>query len=201
MKKDITKEQIIETALELMRDKNDLVSLNLREIARKLGCAHTNLYNYFSSYNDLLRETCVALQEIFLDMLAKRLEDASSPAVRLRCFFEAFADIYLDNPGWFRLLWQETICDERRDLRLQTALTNKRLTARISDIWHDLHEEIQNEENVKNALHITHCYIIGEVSNFLSGRGWLENEAALREHIAHGATRIFSLCLSEEVRV
>ncbi len=44
-KKKITKEQIISTALDLMRDKNELRTVNMREIARTLGCAHTNIYN------------------------------------------------------------------------------------------------------------------------------------------------------------
>ena len=197
MKKNITKEQIVETALELVRNKSDLHGLNLREIARTLGCAHTNLYNYFPSYNDLLWEMHAAIQEVFMEMLAKKLESTNTAELRLSYFFEAFADMYIDNKGWFRLAWHEHVEGDRpqRDIEA-TEETNRFLNSHISGIWEDLAGGTPDADASKRVLHNTHCYIVGEVSNYLLGRGLIENEAELKTYITHEATRMFRLCLS-----
>jgi AcrR family transcriptional regulator len=199
VKKNITKEQIIETALDLMKNKSDLRGLNLREIARTLGCAHTNLYNYFPSYNDLLWETHATLQEIFMDMLIKKLNAANTAELRLAYFFEVFIDLYIDNKGWFRLAWHEYIGDERpqRDIEV-TEATNKALNKYISEIWKELSGEYPNADTTRRVFHNTHCYIVGEISNYLLGRGLIENEAELKAYIIHEAIRMFKLCLIGE---
>ena len=199
MKKKITKELIVETALDLMRNKNDLRGLNLREIARTLGCAHTNLYNYFPSYNDLLWETHAVIQEVFMEMLAQKLDTANTAELRLSYFFEAFVDMYMDNKGWFRLAWHEYIEGDRpqRDIEA-TAATNKMLNTRIADIWKELTGDYPDSEQTKLVLHNTHCYIIGEVSNYLLGRGLIENEAELKAYIIREAMRMFRLCMASD---
>ena len=200
MKKNITKEQIVETALELMKDKDDLRGLNLREIARTLGCAHTNLYNYFPSYNDLLWEAHAVLLEMFMGILTKKLETADNAELKLNYFFEAFVDIYMDNKGWFRLAWLEYIGGERprRDIEA-TEDTNKELTRCISEIWKELTGELPDAEQTKRILHNTHCYIVGEISNHFLGRGLIENEIELKTYITREAIRIFRLCLLEKI--
>jgi AcrR family transcriptional regulator len=200
VKKNITREQVVETALELMKRKSDLRSLNLREIARTLGCAHTNLYNYFPRYNDLLWEAHAAVQEIFMETLEKKLSKASDAELRLAYFFEAFAETYLDSKGWFRLMWQEPVSGERtkRDIEA-TENVNKMMIRHISEIWKELSGVIPDADAIKRVLHNTHCYIVGEVSNYLSGRGLIENEAELKSHIIREAINIFKLCLSNPI--
>lgn len=200
MKKNITKEQIAETALELMRNNSDLHGLNLREIARTLGCAHTNLYNYFPSYNDLLWETHAAIQEIFMEMLTKKLAAANTAELRLAYFFEAFIDMYMDNKGWFRLIWHESIEGDRPQRDIETTeATNKMLNRYIADIWKELSGEYPDAETTKRVLHNTHCYIVGEISNYLLGRGLIENESELTAYITREATCMFRLCLAGSI--
>ena len=199
MKKNISKEHIVETALELMRNKNDLRGLNLREVARTLGCAHTNLYNYFPSYSDLLWETHASLLEMFIETLNDRLQASGSPELKLNCFFRMFVNTYMDNRGWFRLAWHEHIGDERprRDIEV-TEKTNQELNMYISEIWKEISGKYPEAEHVKRVLHNTHCYIIGEISNYLSGRGIIQNEAEFREYVTYEAIDMFRLCLIGE---
>jgi AcrR family transcriptional regulator len=197
VKKNITKEQIVETALELMRNKSDLRGLNLREIARTLGCAHTNLYNFFHSYNDLLWETHTVIQEIFMKMLTKKLDKANTAERRLSYFFEAFVELYLDNKGWFRLAWHEYIEGDRPQGDIETTeATNKMLNQHISDIWKEIYGEYPNADSTKRVLHNTHCYIVGEISNYLLGRALISNEAELKAYITREAISMFRLCLA-----
>ncbi len=199
MKKNISKDQIVDTAVELIRNKSDLRGLNMREIARTLGCAHTNIYNYFSSYNDLLWETHISLQKIFMEILTKKLNTTKKAELRLSYFFESFVNMYLDNKGWFRLAWHEYIGGERpqRDIEV-TEATNKTLNEYVSDIWKEFSGTSPNADLTKRVLHNTHCYIVGEVSNYLLGRGIIENETELKVYITNEAIRMFKLCIKGE---
>lgn len=199
MKKNITKNQIVETALELMQNKNDLRGLNLREIARTLGCAHTNLYNYFPSYNDLLWETQATLLEMFMEILTEKIKNANSAELKLNFFFKAFVDMYMDNKGWFRLAWHEYVEGERpqRDIEA-TEKTNAELNRHIAEIWKELSGEYPDAEQTKRVLHNTHCYIVGEISNYLLRRGLIENEVELKTYITDEAIRMFRLYLIGE---
>lgn len=196
MKKNITKEQVIETALELMKNSNNLGGLNFREVARTLGCAHTNLYNYFSSYNDLLWEAHATMQEHFMMILTEQLENASTAEHRLICFFETFVNVYMDKKGWFRLAWHEYIDGERpqRDIDA-TEAANKMLNNYIADVWNELYGEYPARDLIKRVMHNTHCYIIGEISNHILGRGLIENETEFRTYITREAINIFKLCI------
>ncbi len=55
-----------------------------------------------------------------------------------------------------------------------------------------------NEDKVNLVLHNTHCYIIGEISNYLSGRSFTTDEAKLGKQITDEAVRMFRLCLLGE---
>lgn len=196
MKKNITKAQIVDTTLEFMRDKNDLRVLNLREIARLMGCAHTNLYNYFGSYTDLLWEAHAALGEKFISMLGARLLEVDTAEQKLRLFFAAFVEIYMKNRGWFRLAWLEYIGAQRPEKdRVATETTVAALHRMIVDIWQTEYCVTPEEEKVNQALHTVHCYIIGEISNYIAGRALIQNETALQGHVADEAARLLTLYL------
>ena len=86
-RKPISREQIIDSALELLRNRRDVQSLNLREIARALGCAHTNLYNYFSSYPQLLWEAHAVCMERMSAQIGAVAAAALAPKYKLQAFF------------------------------------------------------------------------------------------------------------------
>lgn len=198
-KKKITKEQIISTALDLMRDKNELRTVNMREIARTLGCAHTNIYNYFPSYTDLLWETHTAILEVFMNTLEEKLLAVTTAEIRLRYFFDTFVQMYLDNQGWFRLLWLEYIGVDRPSSNIETTTkVHLALNHIIINIWSELNSFVPDDAIVNRVVHNTHCYIIGEVSNYISGRGLIENEVELREYILKEAINLFTCCMRKE---
>ncbi len=200
MKKNITKEQVVETALELMKNKSDLHGLNLREIARALGCAHTNIYNYFLSYSDLLWETHAVLHEKFIEILSQKLDAADSAEMRLTCFFGTFVDTYLDNKGWFQLAWHEPIAGVRPQRNIEALdATNKALNEHIAGIRKELYGAYPDADSTRRILHNTHCYIVGEISNRLLGRGWIEDEAEFRAYVTCEAVHLFKLYLSKKV--
>jgi AcrR family transcriptional regulator len=199
MKTKITQEQIIDTTLSLIRDKNDLSGLNLREIARTLGCAHTNLYNYFPSFNALLWATLSVLQERFMGILRNNLLRADNAELRFKYFFDTFLDVYLGNQGWFRLAWLEYIEGVRPDINSKVIKkTRGELDAYAADIWKELSGAAPDMEKLSRVMHTTHCYIIGEVSNYISGRGLIDSKKEFRKHVSNEAMRVFTLCMGKK---
>lgn len=198
-KKAISKEQIICTALDLLRDKQDLKDLNLREIARTLGCAHTNLYNYFPSYTELLWSAHAALQNVMMTMLEENLSSAATAERKLKCIFDTVVQIYLDNTGWFRLSWLEYLGDERPEFDVvATSAAREQLNGYVMDIWEELSRSRTDGKKVRETVHIAHCYIIGEVSNYISGRRLIEDKAEFISCVVNQAIRILTMCLREE---
>lgn len=196
MKKNISKEQIIDTVLELLRNNNDIENLNFRQIARSLGCAHTNLYNYFPSYNDLLWECHSAILNNFMNTLQEQMNGANPAELRVVSFFKIIVNMYMDNKGWFRLSWHEYIKGKRSEKDIETAKTaNGILNGYAMDICKELFKECPDKNSVKQVLHNTHCYIIGEISNYLLGRSFMDIEAELRAYIVNEAVTMFKLCL------
>lgn len=200
-KKDISREQIIDTALELLRDKRELKDLNLRQIARTLGCAHTNLYNYFSSYTDLLWAAHAALLDLAMAELRESLARQGSPAVRLEEFFRTVARFYLDNTGWFRLAWLEYIGEDRpRGNEIAVQAAREQMDRAVGELWREWTGDGADRTKVHETVHIVHCYILGEVSNYIAGRGLIEDAEALGDHVAQQAARLTLLCMGQEDR-
>ncbi|HCJ56381.1 MAG TPA: TetR/AcrR family transcriptional regulator [Clostridiaceae bacterium] len=199
MKKSITKEQIIETALDLLKDKSDIRSVNLREIARVLGCAHTNLYNYFPSFNDLLWEAHMEIENQFIKKIALELESVQDDKLKFYQFYFSLSELYLDHKGWFRLAWLDYIDDARPEQdKITTEKAVKTMVEILESIWLGIYPNAPARERIHSVLHDVHCYIVGEVSNFINGRGLIQDSEMLKRHIAETAVIFFTLALKEE---
>jgi AcrR family transcriptional regulator len=199
MKKYITKEQIIETGLDLIKDKSDIRSVNLREIARVLGCAHTNLYNYFPSYNDLLWEAHMEIENRFIEKIALELVHVKDDRLKLHQFFFCLAELYIDHKGWFRLAWLDHIDDvwPQKDKAVTEKVVNT-MVEMLESTWLSIYAHSPTRERIHSVLHDVHCYIVGEVSNFINGRGLIQDSEMLKRHIAETAVIFFTLVLREE---
>jgi len=199
LKKGITKEHVIDVALSLMKDKEDIRSVNLREIARVIGCAHTNLYNYFASFDDLLWEAHIALLGKASDHIEEKLSQIVEEESKLYHFFFQFVDFYLSNKGWFRLAWVEIIGGQRpKDNEAAVELTVNAFVETLADIWRNLYKVEIEKEKMKYALHNVHCYIHGEVSIYIAQRSLIPEEEKLKEYVAKEAAKLLVLLLNNK---
>lgn len=198
MKKSITREQIIQTALELLKDRREVGSLNLREVARTLGCAHTNLYNYFPSLQDLLWEAHMEIEARFIERISSALEQVHSGGDKLYQFYFTLSELYLSHRGWFRLAWLDHIGDARPEKdQIATAQAASAMVEMLARIWLDISPSVPTRQRIRGAAHDVHCYVVGEVSNFINGRGVIGDAELLKEHIAETAASFFTLTLRE----
>ena len=197
--KKISKDQILDTTIEIIRYKKNLDDVNLRGIAREIGCAHTNIYNYFSSYTDLLWAANERLEKKLIVLLKKKLSGDMEYEKKVEEVFETIAGIYLDNEGWFRFIWLYHIGDIRPESHIDS--TNE-VVEDLIEILEGISEVLWNiklpREKFFGIIHTIHCYIIGEITNYISERRIIEDRGKLKEHIAVRSKEMLSLYVKEE---
>lgn len=199
MKKGITKEQTINKALELIKDTVDIRSVNLRVIARGLGCAHTNIYNYFPSLDALLWEAYTVILERFSKHIEKSISGMLDYQMQLERFVAEIVNFYLDNKGWFRLIWVEIIGEERPESNQIFVCKNlDRNVDIVSDILINAHKCMPDRNKLKNTIHVVHCYIYGEISMFIANHSLIKDESELRKYIVDEAMKMLQMYLSVE---
>lgn len=95
--KHLTEEVIVDKALEIIERTEELGSFNMRKLARELGCAHTNIYNYFDSFDSLLWTVAANAMQV---MSEKIFIDET-----LKGFMGRYLDFAFEHSGLYRLIW------------------------------------------------------------------------------------------------
>ena len=107
-----TAERFVATALELIAEHGGSGQVNLRQVAKRLGCAHTNLYNYYASYPELLWEAFRRTLVVYRDWLVRDLDDSLSPDAYLRRVLENLATFPQAHPGLYRFIASDRLPTE-----------------------------------------------------------------------------------------
>lgn len=199
MAKGISKDLVIDTALALIDKQQGIKKLNFRDIARELGCAHTNLYNYFASFETLLWG---AQQTILLRLqsgINKSMKNVSEPDDKLLAFFRSFIDFYLEHEGWFKLAWFEQVNSPRPQAHYdQTVDTVNVLLESLLDISLQLHHRHIGLEQMRLYLHNVHCYLLGELSIFFTGRNLIQDRQLFTTYVPEQSVKMLKLLMQSQ---
>jgi len=160
-----TKNRILQVSLEMIVENKTSTTLNLREIARKAGCAHTNLYNYFHDLDDLRWQCLVPAY--------KRLTGQSdfgqlNPLIRglaqFRHFMEAYIEAIIENPGLYRFLMFEDIPGEIPQ-EVQSGLAE--INNNFSEVIRIGGEGKISEYQLERLQDLIMAYFHGEMANLI----------------------------------
>lgn len=177
------KEQFITTALDMLQEGTPVRNMNLRQIARRIGCAHTNAYNYFSSYEELLWHALVRAQKLMIE--EAYITERTTEYPDLIC---AYVDFALSHPSWYRLIWTEPLSGSPPEGLLE----QMRRPSRIFNAWI---EQIsgRTEDNIRIAS-MLHSYLHGELIKIVSRRV-LVPESDVRTHIIERAQYMLQMLI------
>jgi len=103
------RQQFIDTALELINEQGTSTRVNLRAIARRIGCSHQNLYNYFPNYDALLWECMYPALQRLTGYTTQKLRNTEHPRQRARVFFSSQLEFAMQNPGIYSLIWLDSL--------------------------------------------------------------------------------------------
>jgi AcrR family transcriptional regulator len=167
-----------------------LRDLNLRGIARELGCAHTNAYNWFPRQEDLYWQALgEAIQRLVRPYENLAPEDIPHPLGE-NSLFEGYIRYAFAHPAWFRLIWQE-ILEPPPPPDLPPVLDRPR---RIMGAWLRYHvgPAMPEGELEERARILTGC-LQGELGALVSNRIDPAAKENTPEEIASRVRRLYRL--------
>lgn len=163
-----TAERFVEVTLALIAEQGGSQSVNLREVARRVGCAHTNLYNYFESFDDLLWEAFRRGLRMYAAAMIAGLEDSLPPREYFRRLVTNLATFPRENPGLYRFIGSDPIdLDEIPEDALETVT---RVKAWLVEAFTVLAGPGLDAEEAEQFCNVTYGYIDGETFNIINGR-------------------------------
>ncbi len=186
----IDRDAIADAFLEVLEETQDASAVNFREIARRLNCNHTNLYNYFENFDDIRVAALCRLSEKLKSLLVPAYE-ADNPSEKLRHIVQSIVRFAVANPGLYRFLWVDSIGKEKRN-----ALVGK--LARPENIIVSLLEQMRTKkmsaDEIDTVAAIVHSFVHGEILKRICGRYQVLGEPFSDENIANNA-----LCLAKSL--
>ena len=163
-----TSERYIEATLELVAERGGSAQVNLREISRRIGCAHTNVYNYFESREDLLWH---AIRRVILqygDALTHGLDASRSRRTNFLQFMRNMVEWPIQNPGLHRLISSDPLNPEQIPQDIIDTVTI--MKEWIAQVLKALSSDRINGQNLVDLVDIMLGYLDGEIFNLINGR-------------------------------
>ena len=181
-----TAERFVAVTVDLIAEQGGSQSVNLREVSRRVGCAHTNVYNYFDSFDDLLWEAFRRTLVRYSDAIVAGLDDALPPREYFRRLVTNLASFPLENPGLYRFIGSDPIDVEAipEDVLATVTRVKTWLFAAFTAL-------VGPGRDAEDFCNITYGYIDGETFNVINGRVVPGEDIAGR--IVANALRLYEL--------
>ncbi len=123
----ITKEDIVQTALALVRQ-NGIDAINARAIATALSCSTQPIFSNFATMDDLLYDVLDAAQRCFIEYMEWETASGQYPAYKASGM--AYIRFAKEEKELFKLLYM-------RDRRTETFSENRVLTDQMETLVHE----------------------------------------------------------------
>jgi AcrR family transcriptional regulator len=160
--------QYVDAALAHIDKSGGAGGLNLRELSRTIGCAHTNAYNYFASSDELVWHSLVgALARLMQYTLDAMAQVGADPGPRLEAFVGSQVEFAMAHPGWYRLIWLDPLPGTPPPA-LVSALNEPRML--FAEIIAKLAPPALGEGQARHIADILHNYLHGALSKLVAER-------------------------------
>ena len=77
----LTRELLVNALLDMIDSGDEFGKLNMRKLAREVGCAHTNIYNYFRTWEELEWFALAKALDTLVEQLPNSVADGSADRV------------------------------------------------------------------------------------------------------------------------
>ncbi len=184
------RDRIVAATLDLIVRNGGCRGVNLRQIAARARCAHTNAYNYFDSLEDLFWAALHQALELQFSATEKALAAPAAQRQPLRTLLENHVVFAQRNPGLYRLFWFEPLAGKPPAAVLQRF-------DQLRQIWVRLLGErlkaLRSKTDPTWAGHIVHGYLHGEVSKLIGRHALVPQSADDRARIVDNTLALVDL--------
>ncbi len=170
--------QFIEAMLELISEKGGLTGVNLRMVSKRIGCAHTNAYNYFDGYDGLIFAAYDRALILYGKSVVKGLDEIEDGGQYFIAFIENIINFALENPGYYRFIGSDSF--DIGNLSMETIQKAIELKAFFLDVFYSITEPLLNREEADENANILMSYIDGELFNIINKRAFPDDDTANR---------------------
>lgn len=159
--------KLIEITCVMIDNSGSSTGINMRSVAREAGCAHTNVYNYFNSFTDLLYAAMLRTMEILIQFTQQQVGHRPNSAEDFPKFIYAQIDFALKHPGLFRFMWLESLSG---DIPANIKEIARELKNRFAGlVYISAGGKLTNDEAMEASI-ILHGYLHGDICKMISGR-------------------------------
>lgn len=184
-----TYDKYIEAMLELIAEKGGLSEVNLRMVSKKVGCAHTNAYNYFNGYNGLIYAAYDKALDIYGFAVIEGLDQVESGGHYFTLFINNIIKFALNNPGYYRFIGSDSF--EIQGLSPKTINKAIELKTFFLDAFYAITKPVLDKEESDVDANILMSYIDGELFNIINKRAFPDERVS--ERIIENTLRLVEL--------
>ena len=188
-KKHVSKEIILETTLSLIDKNEGIKDVTLRDIAKEVGCAHTNLYNYFSSLDEIFWESLGQVILMMMDYSSKGLNNEKDDEGRFFLILSNLIDFSMEHPGWYRFIGFESIGGN-------PSTEVAKILYKLGDGFSELIKEGNNNISSEKANligDILHSYLHGELCKWINNRNFISRREETKTKILSNLKHLYKL--------
>jgi AcrR family transcriptional regulator len=176
----VNREIILEKTLILLDKRNGIRNVTLRDIAKEIGCAHTNLYNYYISLDEIFWEALGKVLNKMMEYAGSGLTtDGNHTGEAIKQMLGKLIDFYIEHPGWFSLVWMDTLSGTPSSaveeiLQKPSIGFTKLLRADNTFLA---------EDKARNIGEILMKYLLGELCTWINKRSFVEDKELIKKKI------------------
>lgn len=188
----ISKEIILQTTLNLIDENGGIKNVTLRAIAKKLGCTHTNLYNYFNSLDEIFWESLGKVLLKMIDYVGANLDTETDPEENFYLVLSNIIDFSMEHLGWYKLIWLETIGGK------PSSEVTKILGAPSEGFNAGLINASNNKLSKEKANligEVLHSYLHGELCKWINNRSFINSREETKIKILSNLKYLYKLMI------
>lgn len=159
-------EIIINTFLSILNEECSSETVSFREIARRIGCNHTNLYNYFKNFDDLRVQSLIHVAQNLRKQIIPHSTNHPPDAV-FQHFVQSLVQWATQNPAIYRFLWIDNMPHESTEA-VFSVLPRPEHT--IVPILEKLVTTPASAQEMRRISTMVHSYVHGEIVKVLCNR-------------------------------
>jgi AcrR family transcriptional regulator len=184
-----TADRFVETTLDLIAEEGGAGPINLRQVSRRMGCAHTNLYNYFASFQDLLWMAFRRTLSIYGLWLTQDLDDSLGPEEYLRRVLVNLASFPQTHPGLYRFIASDRL--PMSEIPGDILDTVNRMKHWLSETLAAVSDAGIDPDDAAHIADMVLAYVDGETLNLINER--VVPGEGIHGRIVDNALRIYRL--------
>ncbi|MDP4087984.1 MAG: TetR/AcrR family transcriptional regulator [Bacillota bacterium] len=187
----VSREIILEKTLALVDERDGIRNVTLRDIAKEVGCAHTNLYNYFGSLEDIFWEALGKVLNKLMEFSISGLSTESDPEESVNHILSRFMDFSMDHPGWYRLIWLDSLSGKPSP---EVEAVLEAPAAGFTELIRTAKDELTPEQALSIG-NVMLCYLHGELCIWLNDRSFLKDRQQVRQKIQDNLRSLYKLLI------